>query len=493
MMMIGVGSAVDDSMVGLENGNRNSEINLADSGNDILGASGNSWYVKAGATGGDGSESSPYGNLKTAYNHASPGDTIYIMNGTYTGTNNLRIEFTKENLQLSAYDNSNPIFDGQKTNRIFDVSAKGMMISGLTFINAVSKDAFGVQGSVLDIYSPNVVIDNCTFKDNIAAGSGTAYQRGGAIYVYNSGSNAVIKNSKFINNTANNDGGAIFIATDTPNTKILNCEFIDNTAIRSAGGIANWGLNTVIDNCNFKGSQSNSTSTVYTGGSIFSVYKVNVTNSKFANDYSKALGGSIYIYSYGDGSLVENCTFDGGESSNGGAIATSASTTIKNNNFNYCEGYNMAGAILLMSSNNNVDSNTFRGNSARHGGAIVIYEGSSNNNITNSKFNDNHVYASNGDNGGAVYSYGSNTLYENNTFHHNVAEEYGGAIFELVNAANTTINNCTFTANYAQADAGNGGAYFSASENNTIINSKFENNWAKANGAAIFRVLAEII
>jgi len=486
MMMIGVGSAVDDSMVGLENGNINGEINLADSGNDILGASGNSWYVKAGATGGDGSEASPYGNLKVAYNHANAGDTIYIMNGTYTGTNNLMIEFTKENLQLSAYDNSNPIFDGQKTNRIFDVSAKGMMISGLTFINAVSKDAFGVQGSVLDIYSPNVVIDNCTFKDNIAAGSGTAYQRGGAIYVYNSGSNAVIKNSKFINNTANNDGGAIFIATDTPNTKILNCEFIDNTAIRSAGGIANWGLNTVIDNCNFKGSKSNSTSTVYTGGSIFSVYKVNVTNSKFANDYSKALGGSIYIYSYGDGSLVENCTFDGGKSSNGGAIATSASTTIKNNNFNYCEGYNMAGAILLMSSNNNVDSNTFRGNSARHGGAIVIYEGSSNNNITNSKFNDNHVYASNGDNGGAVYSYGSNTLYENNTFHHNVAEEYGGAIFELVNAANTTINNCTFTANYAQADAGNGGAYFSASENNTIINSKFENNWAKANGAAIF-------
>ena len=96
--MIGVGSAVDDSMVGLENGNRNGEINLADSGNDILGASGNSWYVKAGATGGDGSESSPYGNLKTAYNHASPGDTIYIMNGTYNGTNNLMIEFTKENL-----------------------------------------------------------------------------------------------------------------------------------------------------------------------------------------------------------------------------------------------------------------------------------------------------------------------------------------------------------------------------------------------------------
>lgn len=203
-MVVSVSSAEelsnDDSMVGLNNVNSMDELSLANSGDEILGA-GNSWYVKAGATGGDGSEDSPYGNLKTAYNKAQSGDAIYIMNGTYNGLNNLNIEFLKENLQLKAYADSYPVFDGQNTNRIFDISAKGMLISGLIFINAVSKDSLGVQGSVMDIYASNVIIDNCTFKNNIAAGTNAAFQRAGAIYVYASGSNAIIKNSQFINNT----------------------------------------------------------------------------------------------------------------------------------------------------------------------------------------------------------------------------------------------------------------------------------------------------
>ena len=164
MMMIGVGSAVDESMVGLEKGNMVGELNLADSGDNILGEPVNSWYVKAGATGGDGSEARPFGNLKDAYDNASAGDTIYVMNGTYTGSKNANLILSKENLQIKAFIDSNPIFKGFGNKHIFHLQNESIMISGLTFIDGIAYT--GTPGGAILIDAANVVIDNCTFRDN---------------------------------------------------------------------------------------------------------------------------------------------------------------------------------------------------------------------------------------------------------------------------------------------------------------------------------------
>ena len=420
--MIGVGSAVDESMVGLEKGNMVGELNLADSGDNILGEPVNSWYVKAGATGGDGSEARPFGNLKDAYDNASAGDTIYVMNGTYTGSKNANLILSKENLQIKAFIDSNPIFKGFGNKHIFHLQNESIMISGLTFIDGIAYT--GTPGGAILIDAANVVIDNCTFRDNQAAGS-NSFADGGAIYVASSGTNAIIKNSIFKDNACNSYGGDIYVG-NAQNPKIINCTFNGGYAALMGGNIHNNGVNTLIDNCTFRNSQA-----------------------KY-----------------------------------GGAISTFKSITIKNNKF-YNNKANLAGAILLYASNSNLDNNTFEYNKANNGGALFIYDGEENNNVTNSIFRENSIL-SGGQDGGAIYSYGINTLYENNTFHHNTAVRNGGAIFEFTNAVNTTINNCSFSENYALSNESLGGAFFTYSENNTIKNSKFIHNYAMSNGGGIF-------
>ena len=70
---------VDSHAVGADEGN----LAVENNNDDVLGA-GNSWYVKAGASGGDGSETSPYGDLKSVTNNANykENDVIYVMDGT---------------------------------------------------------------------------------------------------------------------------------------------------------------------------------------------------------------------------------------------------------------------------------------------------------------------------------------------------------------------------------------------------------------------------
>ena len=162
---------VDSHAVGADEGN----LAVENNNDDVLGA-GNSWYVKAGVSGGDGSETSPYGDLSTAYNKFKAGDTIYVMDGTYKGNKNIGLQMTKDNVTIVSYDNSNPIFDAEQNDQIFYLKSNNAMIKGLTFING-----YYTWGSALDLDGDNIRIDSCTFKDNIAQnanknnGQGTIY------------------------------------------------------------------------------------------------------------------------------------------------------------------------------------------------------------------------------------------------------------------------------------------------------------------------------
>ncbi len=103
MNAVAAADSMDGSAVGTDEGNNVVENDLssslqASSDSDVLGA--NTWYVKAGATGGDGSEASPYGDLYSAYSKFKAGDTIYVMDGTYKGTRNIGLQMTKSNVTI---------------------------------------------------------------------------------------------------------------------------------------------------------------------------------------------------------------------------------------------------------------------------------------------------------------------------------------------------------------------------------------------------------
>ncbi len=101
MMVIGTVSAAEDNQT---------VLGADDSNADVLTA-GNSWYVKAGATGGDGSEDTPFGTLKevTSNTNYAENDVIYMMNGTYKSTSNMGAGVVlKDGTTLKAYEGDSP-------------------------------------------------------------------------------------------------------------------------------------------------------------------------------------------------------------------------------------------------------------------------------------------------------------------------------------------------------------------------------------------------
>lgn len=105
------------------------------------------------------------------------------------------------------------ILNGNKTCRLFNITASNVVIDGLTFINAnsssggphdSSRNKYGA-GSALYIAASNVRVENCEFINNTASGT---YSAGGALFTAAGCVNNYLVNCTFKNNTAN-IGGAI--------------------------------------------------------------------------------------------------------------------------------------------------------------------------------------------------------------------------------------------------------------------------------------------
>lgn len=132
--------------------------------------------------------------------------------------------------------------------------------------------------------SSKLIIDNVTFV-NIVASYCPA--------LHLTGSYATIRNSKFINLTANKTAGAIGIK-EGGDTSIENCEFVNTTSSKDAGaiyadiaGAANSNGNLTIINSLFENASSG-----YGGALIQLGGKLLINNSDFINNKATFNGGS---------------------------------------------------------------------------------------------------------------------------------------------------------------------------------------------------------
>ena len=348
-------------------------------------------------------------------------------------------------------------------------------------------------GAIYCQYIIILKIDNSNFTNNVAK-----QVSGGAVYVYYSANNVTIANSRFINNTANNGGGAIRLLNATGT--ISNSTFIGNTAKTNAGGAIYWdtGANTngTIINSNFTNNKAYSH-----GGAIYwaSGMKYNIINSNFNNNTAIYGGAISWVYSLNaniiNSSFVGNLA-TGNTSYGGGAILNRGPNFICNNsNFINNTAYYYGGAISCWSgSNSTIMNSNFTDNTAYYW-AGAIHFASNNGKIISSNFiNNQAVYDSKiraDDNlaGGAIFWRGVNGTLLNSNFTQNKVSgtgeqaffEQGGAIYwEQINGY---IDNCNFINNTARS----GGAICIGqyAPNNTILNSKFINNFAKYLGGAI--------
>ena len=305
------------------------------------------------------------------------------------------------------------------------VSSNGIIIDRTLTING---NGHTIDGSdlvrIFSVSASNVVLKNINFTNAKA-------NNGAAIYV--SGRNLTVENSTFVNNYATGSGAAIYSRAD--NTNIINCNISNNKAYGPM---------------------------VYSYGSYLNVvnsfFKKNYNINSYNNPMSRT-GGAINAY--GSRANIENSVF----------IDNDANT--------------YAGAIMMIGSSSTINNCTFYDNSAQvMAGAVCAYGTSSK--VLNSKFIDNHVYM--GQNGGALYIYGANSLVSNTSFEKNSAQYMGGAVYCIQN--NVVLDNLTCIDNYA----GSGGAiYLSGSDytsdsqnsNNKLKNSLFINNTARYGGGAV--------
>jgi len=320
---------------------------------------------------------------------------------------------------------------------------------------------------------------------------------------YMGGKTLNIDHGIFTNNTATATGAVIQARKGT--TIVSDSDFISNSSTKIGGAVYVYdgdSINLSLNNTTF----SNNSSDVE-GGAIFSGGTLNITNSRFennfvvvGNDETKGYAGGALTIKKGTATL-DNVQFVGNHAKSSGAIFTYSNKhtlNIKNSLFdgNYADG---AGAVQTMYTAN-IENTEFRNNSATKESGGAIFVGALGNTVLdNVKFDKNTAATR----GGAISTRSADAANNqdarldilNSIFTDNVAGTTGGALDNYLYSSqqDTTavyINKTTFAGNKAS----DGGAIYNHGELDAggsaasmrIENSNFMNNVATVNGGAIY-------
>ncbi len=248
----------------------------------------------------------PHESIQAAVDAASDGDTIYVTNGTFTGTGNKGItfsNFTGTTLTVrSVYGPDNCIIDCEESGRGFELVSgdDGITISGFTIKKG---DAAG-NGGGISCSDSSPTIDNCYITEN---NSGTALGGGGGISCVNADS--IIKNCKIMNNTTTvpiGTGYAAGIYCENASPSIINCVIADNILISGYAYINGHGagiysdstsspeiVNSVIANNTFSGTINNDTGGIYCESTTVSIKNCII----WGNDLDQIHGSPTVSYS----------------------------------------------------------------------------------------------------------------------------------------------------------------------------------------------------
>ncbi|MEE3418592.1 MAG: Ig-like domain repeat protein, partial [Methanosphaera sp.] len=388
---------------------------------------------------------------------------------------------------------NNTLFDGNYDSKGNYSWGSAIYLTGnytnITYSNFTNN--YNSNNGTIAISGSNEMLENNIFINN------SAYN-GGAVYIRKN-ENVTFDYNTFTKNNAGNNGGAVFISDHANNTKILNSIFTDNKAIGYNISATNWIGNGgavffdtgchegLIDNSTFTNNSANANG----GAVVWNGNDGNITSSKFYNNSAPYAGGALRLS--GNRLLVNDSVFEGnydpvGSYSWGSAVYISGNfCNITYSNFTNNYGGETAGAIYVAGTNATVKYSLFENNSANDKGGAINIRGNNailfNNNITANK-----VTA--GD-GGAVYIQGANTTIEYCNIANNNATVHGGAVYS--NGNNLTMDYCNLTSNsvcnVTLNTLSQGGAMYLASSHNARVNyCNFTSNYASNAGGAMFWV-----
>lgn len=310
--------------------------------------------------------------------------------------------------------NNQAIFGGAISNR----TGASPVISACRFDDNLSSSIAGAIYN--DDSSP--AISNCMFNRNIAGLRNNVATRAGAIHYENS--QCVLKDCSF-NSNKGGDGAAVYIGDDCDVT-VRNCTFDSNTSandVNARGALyCVFDCLVLIEDCTFTSNVCGSGGGIDSGADVgITINRCTFTNNKATTVFS---GGAIN-HSFAAKMTVNDSTFAGNTSADGGGAIHMGDSTLELNNCRFTENVCVArgGAIdALESSDLRINNCIFSGNKAGFGGAL------------------SHGYT-------ATVVRVANSLFESNT-----AGE-GGVILN-VNSLNFAAVNCTFANNSATTNGG---------------------------------------
>ena len=380
-------------------------------------------FVSLGGS-GDCSQSAPC-DLHTALAQAGDGDTVYIAQGTYTGTGLAVIIVTKSITLYGGWDGAatpppmrdpetNPTtLDGEGQRRVAYISGDiTPTLEGLRITNGST----GSRGGGIAVDGAHPVISGCRILNNTGKDGGGVFL-GGSV-------NAILMHNEIYSNAAQQYGGGV--ASDTSlSITLTGNRFYSNTAQEDGGAISLW----YGDNAKLLGNDVYSNTANRDGGGIYirdgSTFLVNNVIS-----YSTALGvgGGVYL----DGAsvtLTGNHVYGNAASDGGGIYLHNADDAMLTDNRIYgnrLTSYKHGGGVYLSDSNGvTLVDNWVYSNTARYGGGGLYLSNSFTVTLAS-----NHIVSNttNNDYGGGVYAVVSGLTLTHNIVRHNTAFGYGGGL-----------------------------------------------------------------
>jgi len=342
------------------------------------------YYVNPGATGDNSGTSwiNGFTSLQSAINTVNAGDILYVKAGTYfpdqqmiAGDNRSKAFYIDKNIKLYGG------FNGTETTLAErNVNANPTILSGDFNGNDADGNGDGIHDLGMEENAYAVVVayglNTSSQMDGFTITGGNA--NGTASYtlgtysinttsgagINNIGSNLMLKNMRFINNSANFGAGMTNKGACFPT--IENCEFLNNIASFGNSVHANDGSQITIANCTFTSNK---------GSGVLSSLNSSMqkaTNCTFT--YNQGISGAVsYNFNYCSAVFISCKMSNNTVSNSGGAIYnTTYSITTLYNTLVYKNSAVYGGAVYNVNNSytNSINCTYFGNNATTKGGAF---------------------------------------------------------------------------------------------------------------------------
>lgn len=168
-----------------------------------------------------------YPTIQAAIDAARPGDTVWVADGTYSGSGNRALDFAGKAIAVRSENGPDAcIINGRRRDFAFvfrNGEGPHSVVDGFTLANGGRTDF----GGGIQCLSGAPTIVNCILIGN------SADRSGGGIYC--SASSPTIQSCTFVDNTADEQGGGLYSEADS-HPVVVDCTFTGNWA--GAGGAA---------------------------------------------------------------------------------------------------------------------------------------------------------------------------------------------------------------------------------------------------------------